>query len=67
MVEILLYILSNFFDVCVCGGGGLFIEPAFFLVGGIFGDQNSIVFWENVLKMPHYFQFYFYLRAKLKK
>lgn len=43
MVEILLYILSNFFDVCVCVGG-LFIEPAFFLVGGIFGDQNSIVF-----------------------
>lgn len=34
MVEILLYILSNFFDVCVRGGGGLFIEPAFFLVGG---------------------------------
>lgn len=33
MVEILLYILSNFFDVCVWGGG-LFIEPAFFLVGG---------------------------------
>lgn len=66
MVEILLYILSNFFDVCVCGGGVIY-RASFFFGGGIFGDQNSIVFWENVLKMPHYFQFYFYLRAKLKK
>lgn len=43
MVEILLYILSNFFDVCVCGGGVIY-RASFFFGGGIFGDQNSIVF-----------------------